>query len=382
MLRAYLIANTNMYDVKRYFTEKLVQSLERLGVSCRVLDIDEKGLTVQHIEEIRQFNPQFIASYHSQQPLPDGKFFWDYLKIPFLALLVDPAVYALPLFSSPNTWVTYIDQDDEMLLKAAGVKHSLFWPHAMDRELGAPVSQERPYDVVFFGSFYDHLELKKSWEKESAELLESALALFYQGQLSLLEALWQTLIERHIPLDSVDFAGLFFQLDYFMRGQDRLALLSSIRDASLHVFGDTHEETSFGRSWSDVLGQQKNITFHPAVNFAESLKILQKSKMALNHSPFFKGGGHERVFSAAMCGSLVISNESRWLQGQFSQEEMLFYSLQDKAGLNQQINALLADDSKRQNMAEKARQTALCHHTFDARAEELLEFILNAIHAE
>lgn len=386
-MKACLIANTNMYDVKRHFAEELVTSLTCLDVDCRILDIGEKGLLTSHIEEIRAFQPDFLLSYHSQQPFPDGKFFWDYLQIPFLALLVDPAVYSMPLFNSPNTLVAYIDADDQPLLKAAGVAHTLFWPHAAPSDrtaLGGLERQKRDLDLVFFGSFYDHEGLKKEWPKlfssQVINCLERAIFLFYQEPLSLLEALWQALIEEGIPLETVDFETLFFQVDSFIRGNDRLKLLSSIQGIPLHLFGETHEETSFGRGWQDVLGGQKNIHIHPPVSYAESLEILKRSKIALNHSPFFRGGAHERILSAMRAEAYVVSNESRWLKEHFEPEELLTYSLQDKSHLSAEIKALLADEEGRRQRASLAQQKVISQHTFDCRAQDLVTFIQNALH--
>ena len=166
-------------------------------------------------------------------------------------------------------------------------------------------------------------------------------------------------------------------VDFYMRGEDRVELIRSIKDARVHIFGGTvyrKEQPALG--WHHYLGNQENVTIHPAINYSESLEVLKKSRIALNSSPTYKNGSHERVFAALACGALPITSESRYFREVFVDgEDLIFYQFNDRQAVNGKINYLLAHEGERKEAAEKGRQKVLKGHTWDNRVDTILQFM-------
>lgn len=371
------IVNHNMYDVKRHFTKKLCEALERKGVKCSIFDTSEREMSVDDIEKIADDEPDLLATFNTVLPLQSGKFYWDYIEIPHLSLLVDPAIYSVLLMSSPSSIIGCVDRSDCALVESSGCPNGFFLPHGVESDL--PLGQDKKYDVVMLGSCYDHEGLRASWQNRFPKEVNEALDLAADNILkdhktSIMEAVWSALASYEIPMNDVDFAALCFYADYYARGKDRLNLLQSITEAEVHVFGQLHVETEFGSpGWDNWLKDRPNIKVHPAVSFQEGLEIQQQAKVALNSSPFFKTGTHERMFSAMAAGAVLVTNDTTYVREQFSPgENMIAYKPWDTSDVNEQITALINDDAMRQGMVEKARALVLEKHTWDNRAEMLI----------
>ena len=96
-----LITNFNLYESKRYFTEKLAEAMQRHGIETKIVDVRLGALGSETIQSIRQFEPDFTCSFNSFEPIGEGRYLWDFLKIPNLSFLVDPSFYSTTLTNSP-----------------------------------------------------------------------------------------------------------------------------------------------------------------------------------------------------------------------------------------------------------------------------------------
>src|ERR1700728_697767 len=99
--RFCFFVNYNLYESKRYFTEKLAEALNRRGIETRIIDVNESALGGQTINSLKRFSPDITLSFNSLLPISENKYLWDVLQIPHLAILVDPAIYSIQLAYSP-----------------------------------------------------------------------------------------------------------------------------------------------------------------------------------------------------------------------------------------------------------------------------------------
>lgn len=254
------------------------------------------------------------------------------------------------------------------------------------------LSKERPYEVVFLGTCYDYETLRATWQQTLSEplckVLEEAIEISLSDYtISLAGALVKAWNHANLEESGVDFISLFYYLDYYTRGKDRIELIKSIKDAHVHVFGGRAEDAHDSLlGWSEYLGSQPNVTVHPPVSFDESFDILKKSKICLNSMPFFKNGSHERIFEALACGALPITTENIFINENFKRdEELVFYQYKHLDHLNDIVNAKLANEKERREGVEKGRDNVKRSHTWDKRVEqiqELLPPILGQIYAK
>ena len=376
-----LITNFNLYESKRYFTEKLAEAMQRYGIETQIIDVRQGVLGSETMQAIRRFEPDFTCSFNSFEPIGEGRYLWDFLEIPHLSFLVDPSFYSTTLINSPYSILTCVDRSDCQAILSNGFERVFFWPHAIEKELNFS-QDERIYDVVFLGSCYDYESLRVAWQQRNPASLNQVLddaidIVFSNEQASLAEALVTAWQASGMDPQGIDFSTLYYYLDNYTRGKDRLELIRSIKNAKVHVFGELATDNAVGiLSWQQYLASQKNVTVHPSTLFGEGMKVLKQSKIVLNSMPFFRDGTHERIFTGLGCGCLPITSESKYLREQFKDgEELLFYQSKNRDEVNAKVDDLLSHEEKRKKMASKGREIVMKHHTWDNRVEQLLKTV-------
>lgn len=377
--RVTLIVNYNLYESKRHFALKLAEAMQRKGIETQIVDTQERSIDSSLIKEIRAFDPDFTCSFNTIRPLPDQVFLWDLLKIPHVSFLLDPALYSTNLTRSPYSILTCIDRSDPPAFQAMGFKRIFFWPHAIEKDIHWDPKAKSRYEVIFLGSCYDYESLRKAWQKENKKEWSLALddaidIVLTENYRSLAEVLVTAWNARKLSLEGVDFMKMFYYLDNYLKGRDRVELIRSIDDVPIHVFGKMMEdEPDFSLGWEHYVGDRPNVTLHPPVSYAESLELLKQSKISLNSSPLFKNGTHERVFASFACGAFPVTSHSYCLEEYFKEnEELLFYHPGKWKELNSTLTPFLTDETARQEAVSKGRAKVMQHHTWDQRVDQLI----------
>jgi spore maturation protein CgeB len=332
------------------------------------------------MDSLKRFAPTLTCSFNSLLPVSETKFLWDLLEIPHLSILLDPALYSLHLTRSPYSILSCVDRADCGEIQAYQFDNVFFWPHAVERELIIEDDRKRPYEAVFLGSCYDYESLRASWKQRNPEALNKVLddaidLVFSEQRLSLAEALVQAWNVAKLDPTGVDFTALFYYLDNYTRGKDRVELIRSIKDTRVHVFGELSQDNAVGiLGWSHYLASLPNVTVHPSVPFGEALNILKQSKICLNSMPFFKDGSHERVFASLACGAVPITSDSQFLREAFEDgKELFFYHMNQREAVDGIIKELLTNEPKRKEIALLGGQKVRKEHTWDNRVDQLLK---------
>lgn len=380
--RICLLANYNLYGSKRHFTAELAAAFTRSGVDVKLIDTGGREVGPELLEEIRGFAPQLTASFNSILPNERGYYLWDFLKIPHLAILVDPAIYSVNLAQSPYSIVSCVDFFDCEVLQAAKCENSFFLPHGVDADyLTQPLSKKKSYQAVFIGSYYDCDALRKHWREELpagvSKVLDDAIeVVLSDGETPFMQALVTSWKRSKLDPSGYDFETLCSYVDNYSRGYDRLELLKAIEDVEVHVFGDPGwmRNVESTRSWVDALKGQKNIVVHPSVSYDEGLEVLRNSAICLNSMPFFKHGTHERIFNGLGAGCLVITSDNMYIRDHFGEVlGVMQYRFQERGAVNEWMHTWLADEERREAAVSRGRRYLAEKHTWDQRAEEILE---------
>lgn len=370
-----ILTKSNQYESKRHFSYKLAEAFIRAGLEAVVFDSDS-GDFIQEWERRQKSDCDLACSFNRFARGPKG-YLWEHIKTRFVSFLIDPIIYDMQTVASPNALVTCVDRGDCMYADAMGNKNVAFMPHAIEKDIAAG-NGERPYPVVFIGSSYDPENLKSYWQKHLAagfcEIIEESIRnAFEEVETSFLRAVLKALQRRGLKPEDVPFRDLYYYVDYYMRGYDRVELIRAIKDVEVHVFGGTcwRKEAPIA-GWNYYLGLQPNVVLHPAVTFSEVLDILKKSKLCLNSVPTLRDGSHERVFSSYACGALPVSSENLYWREQFG-DSIVLYPYDNRAYAAERIKELLANEPMRQSMVDKGREITMKRHTWDNRVVFLLE---------
>lgn len=373
-----IFANYNLYESKRYFSQKFAEALRRHGFIVNVVDSHGGAHIKQQLEAMKTHD--LTCSFNSALPSEDGIYFWDITHIPHWSILVDPSFYSKHYISSPYSIISCVDHYDCEYVHSHNFHNVFFWPHAVEKELGPSKNQERPYDVVFLGSCYDHENLRTYWQQVlppvQATVIDEAVEIVLgDRRTSLFPAIQMALQKYRLEQEEVDLEQIVFCVDNYMRGKDRTELIRSIKDAHVHVFGGTcWRNMPKVQGWGHTLLSMPNVTIHPSISFSESLEILKKSKICLNSMPFFKNGTHERIFTGLACGCVPITTDNLWVGENFEEgKELYLYQPFHWNQVNFLINDLLSNENKRKEMAERGRKKVMSKHTWDNRVEEMKE---------
>lgn len=355
-----LLPTISQYDVLSHFALKLYEAFIRQGAHCRLLSGDER------IFATIESPPDFTIGFNGALKMEDGTFFCDYINVPHVSCLLDPPYRFLDLINSPNISITCDDQECCALLKSRGFNRVAFLPHAVEPELALEPEMERIYDITFLGTCIDPAKIKNEWKKKFSpkimRLMEEAARVGLGDNItSFMTALLQ-------DLDPAENQQVFEAVEIYVKGVDRLRLLRSFSEKQVHVFGAGME----GIEWKKVLGKEVNLFVHPPVTYKQAIEVMKQSKVVLNSSIKNKQGAHERVFTAAACGAVVVTNNNPWISQQFIDgKEIILYSSQDLAKCCLSVEDLLKDDSKRREIAEAGKKRVMAGHTWDHRVKQL-----------
>jgi glycosyltransferase involved in cell wall biosynthesis len=218
--------------------------------------------------------------------------------------------------------------------------------------LSAVRSSPRPYRIL--SARLIHLMRQKP-DCPAEKTLEEALS--YYG-LSLSD---HGFLEMFIAMKPVFDCVMFYYREKIVR-----TLLNA--GIEIHVYGDSWKNSPFSK--------HPRLLCHPAMVPADTLRIMQHSKLSLNIMSWHKDGLTERVLNAMLCQSAVLSDKSTRLEEEFIDgEDILLFDLSKLDLLPERILALLSDDAKLHQIAMNGYRKVVHKHLWIHRAKELLNIL-------
>lgn len=370
---------TTQYDVLHHFRTGLTNALERQGVSTSLIDLENMDRS-SFFKAIYSSPPDYTLAFNGLQALSDGRFLCDELEIPNISWLVDSAHYALDFARSPFNILITPDKTSTDIFKSAGAKQTHFLPHAFEASLATSPDSERSIPLVFCGSLMDPIEKESLWKQHLPQNIAKGLIQAAEKTLSDPKQTYQGAFEELMKLNSDFFSNLpqenitqlVMSLDGYIRAKDRINLLIALEGLPVQIYGNCLSH----RKWGDFLDLENgDYRISPAVNFGSAIMIMKNAQIVLNSSPMFKTGAHERIFYGLGLGAAVLTNETPWNQEHFSKDELLTYPSGNPKLMYDKIAYLLNHPEQLKEMAFKGQHKVMERHTWDVRAEQLLNLI-------
>lgn len=243
--------------------------------------------------------------------------------------------------------------------------------------------KNRKYNLVFtanyvsFDDLYQKIEaMEPDYRQFYSDIIDDLLAHPAQSV--------DAVMERHIKAELGEvperekrnaMAGMIL-VDLGIRAYFRERIFAELANGGCRVH-------LFGADW-DRLRDNSNLCRHPEnlilnrgqVSSTECVRAMAEAKIALNVMPWFKDGAHDRVFTAMLQGTVALTDDSRYLREQFSDEkELVYYSLEKREELPGLVEKLLADEARMEQIAELGYQKAIREHTWKNRAEALIRYL-------
>jgi spore maturation protein CgeB len=347
---AILVAE-NPYGSTKTFADAFSRAANRKGLETSIHQVS--GGNFRSVLNAWNKNPPEATLSFSDVKIGEESF-GKYSPFPHYSLLVDPAVYFMHHFLTPNSTVTCADRADLQMLEKVGAPKARFLPHAVDGGYQPEKKKERPYRYVFFGSCLDYRDLEQSWQRrfgnQHAILLKevSRRALF--ASCSIAEALFEAAVPQQL------FIGFHHEVDMYVRGRERVELLKAFPKA--HVWG--------GGPWKKFL---KDNPIHSPIPFQETLKIMQQSQFVLNASSRFKEASHERLLYASLSGAIPITAANPYLSQCFKGgEEMVLFQ---KGGWSRAKELALEAELRFDEIIQKGEAAVRDAHLWEHRIDSL-----------
>ncbi len=370
--RIRLLDGESGYEVFRFWLNALCEAFQALGADAQIispdveeaLDSGDDAVTLG-FNLIRRWTPRTAARRHVA---------WIVDPPPYHAVLFDHERTRLPVQPercvagcADRSWVSFARE-------VYGYRGLFFLPHGCAlSESAAPQGSGRDLDTVFLGSF------------ENPELILERIQKEAGGNAALLNRLIEEISDApiEVPLDQAvlnfvrvlglpsEKSRLFFNvfyplLDRYFRNRDRMRLMASMPERTLHVFGRG--------DWKS-LPWPASVVIHGEVSYAEALAVMRRARVVVNHAPSHRAGGHERLLDALMCGAAVVTTVSSFTAQVFpAGHGVRMLSAREKLGraVGDALSEAYGADAVRAGQAVVAGGHLMRH-----RAAQLLELVKN-----
>lgn len=237
--------------------------------------------------------------------------------------------------------------------------------------------KEKIYELTFvgtYGNYWNEVLLIHQMERKKRFLANHFLLMMRKNPtLTAEQALQEVLRTRKIIISEGEFLDLLYdfrRVIYCVMHYYRDRVLRNILQSGIKI-------DVFGNSWMNCpLTCYSNLVCHPDVTVEESLDIWKQSKLSLNIMSWHKGGFTERMANIMLAGAVLVTDDTTYLNGNYTDEDLLVFSLEERGKLPDKIKYLLAHEKQRNKIAENGRKKTLSQHTWDKRAEQFLNLLV------
>lgn len=361
------------YGAVDRFLSEIEKGFKESGHEILTVDVKAPDFVAQTQENFAQ-EPAFAFAFNGAGHLLqiEGRSIFDVIGTPYFNFLLDHPAHQYSKLDGTieNEILSCVERSHVGFLDSffGGKKSAFFLPHGGTLH-HQPNDGERPIDVLFCGSGKDHETIINGIHALPAPLIRVV-----DGAIEIIQASPSTpphqAIEESCRAQHVAPPALYRQVpltmvvESYLRNLWRHETLDALDRAGVSV--QIH-----GNGWE--FARFENHVLKPPVDYEQSLSLLTQTKVALNVSPQFFSGSHERVLDATLNGAPCITSRSTFLAEVFSPDsEMSFYDVSEPSSVVEHARSLLDDAPRRASMAQAAKLTAGRKHTWKVRAEEIV----------
>lgn len=381
----------NAVETLGYFSEQIASALEASGYDTYCIDYER---LYESLEGVRRFAVRgetalltfnFIGLGDEEIFREEtGGFLWEAYDMKYLNILVDhPFYYHARLVQVlPRMTLFCVDREHVAYVKRfyPGIPVK-FLPLAGNMRRGETLlsgesgqMREALYDLVFTANYVPPAQLERQ-----ICLLDEEYRSFYRGILEdlILDPAQSVdaVMERHIRREIGDVSdrdlcaalGGMVLVDLYARTYFRGEVVRTLAEQGVRV-------DVFGAGWEMLsCGKPENIIRHGGqVTSAVCVEAVRNARLSLNLMPWFKDGAHDRIFTAMLQRTVCVTDDSRYLRGEFADGEgLVYFSLKEREHLPGLVKTLLHDAPELEEIAEKGFRKARAGHTWRERAAEL-----------
>ncbi|WP_411502678.1 glycosyltransferase family protein [Brevibacillus centrosporus] len=383
---------SSQYDVLRYFANDLARAFGKFNYEVEIIDLNQDHWDEKLISILGSKKVAFFVGLNGvgiQMDL-NGESLFTNMKTPFVAYLVDHPMYHINRLESAmhnNVIVSCMDVEHINYLRHMGAEFArafttLFIPHGSyvnkNDLISAKQSADRPIDILFAGSYIDPDEIRSKWKNSSSSILGKVADAIAEEALEsecvpIHEITKKILVDKGILLSDslhLEFWHLLMSVDSYVRNKIR-------RDIIEHLHTLEYRVDIFGNGWDQLnLASRANFLINNNMSFLGIQKKMKEAKMTLNITPTIHAGGHERIFTSMLMGSVALSTNNRYLRTNFKHgESILLFSSKNMNELSRVLEEHLKNTEKLNIIAQNGKEIASGEHTWENRALEIIESV-------
>lgn len=352
------------YNVLSSFTAGLLKGFQKLGAKAYTLSECLNKKTMPNLTI--GFN---VTGYDSWQSLMDN-------NIVNIMWTVD-SIFAqnyevMRQFSKNPNFIlfTVTPCDTQPLIEYFPELKHAYIPHATDLDLWKRQDVEKEYDIVLLSSIEDYEAKLEEIKSTTPEALFNLMMEIYNismenPTISFWDIYQAYKAQNVLNLDAEQYVYLFRNLAYIIMHAKKVQTVQQLSDFNVKIFG--------GGPWEKYISG--NIQKMGPCNLKESIDIMNKSKIVLHpHALPLSLGLHERVLNASAVETFVLSSEAITIHSEF-QDTMAFFNSNTFEDLPEKLDYFLQNDEERIFKAKAARKIVEERHTWDKRAESIIQII-------
>lgn len=376
------------YNVLNVFAKQFGSALMQKGKKVIYFDCEKQSLNELTGYMGRHFQAIIgVQTYLFSVKLKDGiHYIHEYIYGPKFNFSFDHPIWMKKHLEQhyDDLYILTHDTNYVAFLNRYYKQKAILFPPAGIIETNA-LDKERIYDLTFVGTYGDYWRevlLIHQMDRKKRFLANQFLLIMRKNpEYTAEKALDVVLEKRQIYLTDEEFMDLLYdfrRVIYCVMHYYRKQILCEILKSGIRL-------DVFGNSWlNSPLCQYNNLVCHADVTVQESLEVWRKSKMSLNIMSWHKGGFTERMANIMLSGAVLVTDETTYLEGRYSDSDIISFSLKNRKDLCLRIKKILNNDEIRHTMAEDAKKKTLERHTWNKRAEEfqkiLEERTINKLH--
>ncbi len=365
-----------------FFSMAIKRELEKRGFSCFVFDFDrefESFLKLTWFADAHTvlFTFNFIGlSGEEIFQCEDGEDFFQKRDVRCVNYLVDhPAYYPKQLLRLPKYYMQFcVDREHVRFINTyyRKVRYCAFLPLAGSAGGELIPYRRRDCDIVFAGNYTSpetFLPFQNRLGMEESAFYQEILDYFKrEPDTGLTEGISRFFlrdfpdIRKHELRDGI-INAMFIDLyiRFYFRGE--VIRMLTEHGFSVHLYGSGWEALDTKR--------REGLILHGPADTAGCLEAMSHARISLNVMPWFKEGAHDRVYSGMLCGSVVLSDKSVYMN-ETIKKEARFYDLKEMEGLLKAADKILSKEEKSMEIAEMGEHFAREKHTWKSRTDVLL----------
>lgn len=389
-----IIMFTGGVETLSYFSKRMADYFVQNGKTVFFYDLKTPAISLKKVRKfIRQsdtilitFNFQGLSKEDYIYNPAVNTYIWQDYNIPCINIAADhPYYYDKQLADLPENYIHIsIDRLHEKYFKEyyPEFRSGGFLPLAGSRlniEKKLKKMCDRDIDILFPGNF-----TPPEFCEKYAHMINEEYAAFYLGIIDdLLKNPYKTVEEAgtehtYKELGTVAYDDMrkvlnkMIFIDLYVRNYFRGLVVKTLAEAGLKVH-------VIGKDWEKLdCDKKENIIITQFSDSVTCMNAMENSKIVVNVMPWFKDGAHDRVFNAVLNGAVSVSDVSR-----YQKEEMpegcgvSYYELEHIDELPDKIKSLLSGIDNLQKIADDGYKAAFEKHTWDKRAEWLMDNFIN-----